>query len=144
MLFFIHFGEEARIYPEWATRHFGTTSMRYFLLSHLPLALFVLLVSWQASRRATPVDLWPFLALATQWALATVAVFHLGTTMVFREWSPGLGSGTVLLLPLTAYVTRRVVAGSWMTSARALLAGVAGVAGMSGLLATLWIDVQIL
>ena len=55
ILFALHVAEEFPRFPEWATRHFGTTSRPYYVYSHIPLIVANLLVSRlaAASTKAT-------------------------------------------------------------------------------------------
>ena len=85
-------------FPDWATRHFGTTSKRFYLASHVVLvaavtASVVLQVRRPQARSAN-------LALG---AIASSFVmngfFHLETTARFGEPSPGLLSAKWLMIP---------------------------------------------
>ncbi len=44
------------------------------------------------------------LALAAQWVMFSNGVFHLVTTILFREYSPGVVTGVALFVPLTAWL----------------------------------------
>lgn len=85
-------------FPEWATRHFGTTSRRFYVASHVLLIGAVLATSLAADRRRSD--------RRSQTALGAIAagfvvngLFHLETTWRFRELSPGTLTGSSLMIP---------------------------------------------
>ncbi|MBI3071599.1 MAG: HXXEE domain-containing protein, partial [Deltaproteobacteria bacterium] len=114
LAFAAHIAEEYPRFPEWATRHFGATSRAWYVYSHVPLVFFVIAIAAFAEK-APPQSVWPLLATAIQWVLATNAIFHLVTTRLFREYSPGVVTGTLLFLPTTAYVFWRTLDASLLT-----------------------------
>ena len=102
----LHVLEEWSRFPEWATRHFGTTSDRFFVVSHIPIFGIVAWVVSSASRsNASTRSIWLLVMIIG--ALCTNTLFHLGTTGWFSEYSPGLVTALVLYLPLAIYMLPR-------------------------------------
>src|SRR5215216_3637028 len=98
VVFLIHVAEEFPSFPAWATRHFGVTSRAWYVYSHIPLIAGIIAVSALAESR--PGTIWPLLATAGQCTLATNGLFHLVTTFLFREYSPGVIGGLWLRMDL--------------------------------------------
>src|SRR3990167_3785471 len=103
IVFIPHMIEEYPRFPAWATRHFGATSRAWYVYSH------ILLVAI-----AVPVCLWAGDASSQGWGrivgtalmitLAMNGVFHVVTTFLFREYSPGVLTGILLFFPATGYM----------------------------------------
>ena len=120
----LHILEEWAGFPQWATVHFGTTTAGFYLASHVPIVVLAVWIVARAARvGATTLDVWIFgVALI---AFATNAVFHLIATGLFMEYSPGLVTGVLLYLPLTARLWPQLTANLGRRSARrAALLGV--------------------
>jgi hypothetical protein len=133
-----HVLEEFPRFPAWASRHFGSTSRAWYVYSHVPLLAGVGLVSAQA-QAAGPGSGWALLALGFQWILATNALFHITTTLGFREYSPGVVTGTLLVLPATAYLYYRAVSADLFTSAQVASAIALGTVLSAAAVASLWL-----
>jgi hypothetical protein len=101
IIFLLHILEEWPRFPEWATRHFGTTSRAWFVYTHIVLVSVVTGICWMATFESSRT--WIILAFATQWGLQTNAVFHLVTWRLFKEYSPGLVTALILFVPATAW-----------------------------------------
>lgn len=133
----LHILEEWPDFPEWATRHFGTTSPGFFIVSHLPIVGFVGWAMWSATRPTPrPWAIWVLgLILA---ALGTNVLFHAGASVALRELAPGIFSAVVLYIPLVAYLLPGVarVLGRRRT-AEAVAAGVLIALLITG---SLWLD----
>lgn len=138
LAFLVHIAEEYPRFPEWATRHFGATSRAWYVYSHIPLVLLVIVVGAHADD-AQARSLWPLVATAIQWVLATNAVFHIVTTLLFREYSPGVVTGTVLFLPATVYVFWRTLQGALLTPFQLMLAIALGTVVGVAVIASLWL-----
>lgn len=138
LTFIAHIIEEYPRFPEWATRHFGATSRPWYVYSHIPLVILACVVGALAES-APPRTTWPMLATAAQWVLATNACFHLTTTALFREYSPGVYTGTLLFLPGTAYVIRRTVQDDLLTTGQLAVAIGLGTAVGVAVIASLWL-----
>jgi hypothetical protein len=137
----LHMGEEWSRFPEWATRHFGTTSPRFFLVSHVPIVAVVAWVSWGASRRpAAESFLWWYAFILA--AFVTNALFHVATTLVFREYSPGLVTGVVLYPAVAVRLLPRVL--PILGPRRTLAASIAGALASVLVAASLALDMPTL
>jgi hypothetical protein len=117
LVFLVHIAEELPRFPAWATRHFAATSRAWYVYSHVVLIALVVTISAQAEA-AAPRTLWPLIAVGFQWALGVNALFHIATTVLFKEYSPGLVTGVLVCIPATAYVSRAAVAGQLLTTAQ--------------------------
>ena len=134
-----HIGEEWPRFPEWATRHFGTTTSRWYAISHV---IIVALVAWLCSRAAIPT---PSRATAAGFvtviaALAANTLFHVASTLAFAEYSPGLGTA-LLYVPLLLVAGTR--AAQRYDQALVVRASVAGLLLSAAITATMWIKVPV-
>lgn len=100
--FVLHSAEELPRFPAWATRHFGTTTTEFFVLSHIPLVALSATTSYLAERHG-PGSIWATLATAWQWQLVVNGLFHLTATALFNEYSPGVITGTAVVFPASFY-----------------------------------------
>jgi hypothetical protein len=123
--FALHVLEEAPGFTDWARRHASSRyTQRDFVLNNaLGLAF-----TGAATAAVTRVESRPaFVAwwslVLTQQALFNTA-FHAGTTVAWRERSPGLVTSAALFLPLWAHVTRLALRRALLTR-RSALAGAA-------------------
>lgn len=98
LVLLVHIFEELPNFPSWATRHFGKTTLRWYLVSHAILYPLVLLVSFMAARGE---GWWIFMALVVQAVIFTNGIFHVITTFLFREYSPGVISSVFVTFPFT-------------------------------------------
>lgn len=136
--FLAHVVEEFAEFPAWATRHFGVTSRAWYVYSHVPLVATLAIVCALADR-AAPRTVWPILATAAQWVLATNAVFHLATTVRFRERSPGVVTGTLLFLPATVAMFAWTAEGELLTADQVALAIALGTITGAAVIRSLWL-----
>lgn len=91
----LHFVEELYFgFPGWATRHFGSTSLGWYLVSHAFLIVcWGIVAYWHTQKK-----LWALMAIfAVQTIVFTNGFFHLTTWLLFDEYSPGVVSQIVLL-----------------------------------------------
>ena len=94
-------------FPEWATRHFGTTTDRFYLASHCVLIPGVVgAVASGARPRATRGA--TTLAAAVAFGLIANAGFHALATRRFGEYSPGVVTGLGAMAPASAYALWRL------------------------------------
>jgi len=142
VVFLLHVAEEYPRFPEWATRHFGATSRPYFVYSHIPLVASIVTISFLASRGPVGSTA-AFLATGAQCVLVTNALFHIATTVLFREYSPGVVTAAVLFLPSSAYLFQRTLRED-LLDARAF-AWAAGIGTVMGALviASLWLHMDL-
>ena len=141
--FFLHVLEELLTFPAWATRHFARISTGDFIFAHV----FILAGACYLTRRASKAKaepIWILLVVALQWALFGNVFFHAATTVLFREYSPGLVTAILLYLPLTFAYIKRIRARRSMAMAEQLQAFCLGMAFSALVTATLWIEKGIL
>lgn len=104
-----HITEEWPLFPEWATSHFGTTSPRFFAVSHVPIVALVAWISFNATRSsARNGSIW-CLAMVLA-ALGTNGLFHLAATFHFGEYSPGVVTSIAFYFPLFIYLFPMMIA----------------------------------
>ncbi len=102
-----HFIEELFFgFPAWATKYFGTTTLNWYLWSHLVLVVMWLIIAFYVSRK-NRVAL--FLVLGIQVLLVTNGLFHILTSLIWWEYSPGVIS-QMLLIPVSVLLFRKVKA----------------------------------
>ena len=142
IVFIPHMIEEYPRFPAWATRHFGATSKAWYVYSHV---LYVTI--------AVPVCLWAESASSQDWGrivgtalmitLAINGVFHIVTTFLFREYSPGVVTGTLLLFPATGYMLLLTVRESLLTTPQIGVAVVIGILVQVAVIASLYLRMDI-
>jgi hypothetical protein len=125
--FLAHCAEELPRFPAWATRHFGTTTTRFYVASHcvlLPGAFGLTGAGARpgANRRGTVV------AAAIPAALVNNAAFHLLTTARFREYSPGVVTASVVTAPVSLVILWRLRRDRILRGRDLLYAALAGTA----------------
>jgi lysylphosphatidylglycerol synthetase-like protein (DUF2156 family) len=140
-VFLPHVAEEWPRFPEWATRHFGATSRPYYVYSHIVLIASNTLVCALAASGST--STWALLATAAQVVLATNGVFHLTTTALFREYSPGVVTGTLLFFPATAYLLTRTVREHLLSPGELEAAVAIGIMAGAAVIASLWLKMDL-
>lgn len=132
-----HVLEEWPRFPTWATDHFGTTSPRFYVVSHIPIFVIVAWATWRASAwRPSNSALWIFAFLLA--GFGTNGLFHLFSSVVLGVLAPGVFTACLVLLPICLYVLQRVAVLLGRSATRR--AAVAG--GFVSLLvaASLWLD----
>jgi len=121
----LHVFEEWPRFPEWATLHFGTTSPRFYVLSHIPILGLVAWAAYRASRPAASASsLWWIATILS--ALGANVIFHVASSVGLSELSPGLLTALLLYAPLLVFLFPRLalILGR-RRSATAVAAGVA-------------------
>lgn len=117
LVFVPHMIEEYPRFPQWATRHFGATSNAWYLYSHIVLVTIALAICpWAQS--APPQTRGPLLGTALMLTLAFNALFHVVTTFLFREYSPGVITGVLLFFPASGYMLLETVEEQLLTAAQ--------------------------
>ena len=141
LVFAAHMIEELPRFPTWATRHFGATSNAWYVYSHVVLVALIVSTSWWAE---TSEGTWgPLLAVAVMWSLGCNAVFHVVTTALFGEYSPGVITGVILLIPATIWVMWWAADRGVLSSGELVLAGVIGTVVQVAVIASLWLRMDI-
>jgi hypothetical protein len=98
----IHTIEEVPGFSKWATRHFAPMSTYKHVITQVCMILAVLLVSYKASTIGYHGS-WVVLAAAFQLHIGLNAVFHVVTTILYKEYSPGLLTAITLSIPSTIF-----------------------------------------
>ena len=142
VVFAAHMIEEYPRFPEWATRHFGATSKAWYVYSHIVLAALVAAACGWASAFPTAAP-GQFLVIAISWSLACNAVFHIATTWLFQEYSPGVVTAVLLLLPAATYLLWRVGYDETLATRQIAAAVALGTAVQAGVIASLWMRMDI-
>jgi hypothetical protein len=141
-LLLLHIAEESAFgFPVWATAHFGTTTPGFYALSHIPLVGAAAYVA----RRATRLDAsarWLAAGIMVQTALGANGIFHIASTLLFRQYSPGLITSVGLYLPFTLYFLRRASRDGRIRPAQLIMACAVGVSVAVLLSASLALDMD--
>lgn len=138
--FLAHFAEELPRFPRWATEHFGTTTTRFFVASHLLLLIPATLASgcWASCRPDDRRSAFFAAAIASGYGLN--ALFHVATTARFRQYSPGLVTAVTLMLPASVYTLRRTRGDELLTDEQLVAASLVGATLSSAAVASLYLD----
>lgn len=106
LAFALHVAEELTGgFPAWASRHFASmTTLAFAVGNGIGVGMFAYL-AYGAVRFG---GRWIWFLMAAQWALFLNAGFHIGTTLLFGEYSPGVITNIVLYLPLTFWLITRL------------------------------------
>jgi len=121
-----HFADEWMFWlPAWCTRHFEPLPSPFWIMMMTVLTVPMIMLGWTASRPSAGSGLSLFCA-GVQMLFFGNAFFHLITTYVFWEYSPGTATGVVLFLPLSLLLWRAVLRESEVTKSSLTTALVAG------------------
>ncbi len=142
IVFVPHMLEEYPRFPAWATRHFGATSKAWYLYSHIMLVA-VALPTCLWAENASPQSWGRILGTSLMVTLAFNGAFHVVTTFLFREYSPGLMTGTLLFFPATGYLLFLTARNSLLTTTQIGTAVVIGAAVQVVVIASLCLRMDI-
>lgn len=135
-----HFADEWMFgLPAWCTRHFEPLPASFWVPMMSVVTVPMVLLGWAASRRAAGPGI-RLLCAGVQMLFVSNAAFHLITTSVFGEYSPGTASGVVLSLPLSLLLWRAVLREPAVTRSNFATALVAGFVIHGLLLLNLLVD----
>lgn len=134
-----HVIEEFPRFPEWATRHFGTTTTGFYILSHIPLLMGVFFIVYRSSRDQRH-GIWISFAVLVQWALFINGIFHVTTTLGFGEYSPGLVTALVLYLPFTIYFLKRILRDGYLSHTQVASSCIGGTVLAVLIISSLWLN----
>lgn len=137
--FIAHVAEELPTFPRWATRHFGTTTTEFYVAGHAVLVPAVVAASAAGAKRAGG-HLGPFAAAAAASVMVTNTIYHVGTTALFREYSPGLVTAVAGMLPAGAYALWRTRRDGLLTDEQLLGAFLTGNACAIAAVSSLYVD----
>ena len=94
LIILIHVIEEISFgFPLWATKYFGTTTLTWYVISHMLLLPIILLPNSLNSNKKF------FLHVSIQAAIFTNSIFHILTTILFKQYSPGVITSLFIVLP---------------------------------------------
>lgn len=142
IVFVPHMLEEYPRFPAWATKHFGITSKAWYVYSHVVLvAAVVLICSW--SERSAPEGWGRVFGTALMVTLALNGLFHVVTTILFREYSPGLITGTLLFFPAAGYVLFRTAGEALLTTPQISLSIAIGGIVQAAVIGSLYLHMNI-
>ena len=103
-----HFADEWMFgLPDWCTRHFAPAPASFWVPMMTVLTVPMIMVGWAASRPAAGPGIRLFCA-GVQMLFFSNAFFHLITTFVFGEYSPGTATAVGLSVPLSLPIWREV------------------------------------
>jgi len=94
--------------PAWCTRHFEPAPDSFWIGMMTVLTVPMIALGWAASRPSAGSAIRLFCA-GVQMLFFSNAFFHLITTFVFGEYSPGTATAVALALPLSLLVWRAVL-----------------------------------
>jgi hypothetical protein len=126
-------------FPDWATEHFGTTTLPFFVYHHIPLLILVGLSSYLAATRKEA-NFWKVLATVSQVQFAVNGLFHILTSIIFREPTPGIITATLLSLPLTYIYFKKLLELKLLTGQQIMLSLTLGLAIALLVIASLWLN----
>ena len=111
--------------PEWCTRHFAPAPESFWVPMMMVLTVPMIVLGWAASRPSAGSGI-RLACAGVQMLFFSNAFFHLITTVVFREYSPGTVTSVVLFVPLSLLLWRAVLREPGVTKSSFALALVAG------------------
>ncbi|MDH3645937.1 MAG: HXXEE domain-containing protein [Gammaproteobacteria bacterium] len=94
--------------PAWVTRHFEPLPAPFWISMMTVVTVPMIMLGWAASRPSAGSRI-RLVCAGVQMLFFSNAFFHLITTYVFGEYSPGTASGVVLFLPLSLVLWRIVL-----------------------------------
>lgn len=141
IVFLLHCAEEYPFFPQWATRHFGATSKPWYVYSHIVL-FFMMIAICAIATVAEPQTWGKLILLSLMWSLCFNALFHIVSTIAFKEYSPGVVTGTLLFIPLTCFMSYMAIAEYMLTWSQFLTALVLGLESMALVIASLWLPMN--
>ncbi len=141
--FAAHIAEELPRFPQWATRHFGTTTKEFYVASHLVLGPAVVACAAAGAKGAGG---WKgaFAGSAAAGVMVANTVYHVGTTALFREYSPGVVTAVLGMLPASLYTLHRARADGLLTDEQFLGALLTGNAACLAAVSSLYVNMPTL
>ena len=140
LYFVLHSVEELLFdFPGWATSHFGTTTYPFFIYHHI--LLFIgLLLSANLARKPTEKNIWRVVTSAWQIQFAINGAFHLASTFIFKEYAPGVITGTIIIWPLTYYFFKQSRHKKLINTSQLRWSLLIGICIAAVVVASLWLD----
>lgn len=135
--FLVHVLEEYPLFPVWATKHFGTTTRDWYILTHAILLLLVIFVTFLSIDKN---HLGIFLAVSTQTIIFTNGLFHVFTTYLFKEYSPGVISSILITFPYSYIFYQEVLYNSFLTQPVFIVSIILGMAISLSIIGSLFLN----
>lgn len=123
----------------WATTHFGTTTQTWYLLSHLFLAIILAVIAIYVFRGYKVGIYW---AWGVQTLIFTNGLFHILTTIIWREYSPGVIT-QVIVIPVTYLFVRAIRRANALSPNEMVSATLSGTVISILILLTLYINIPV-
>jgi len=141
IVFIFHCFEEYPFFPQWATKHFGITSKPWYVYTHV--VLFIMIVSICHNAANAEPQTWHQVALLSLiWSLACNTVFHIISSIAFKEYSPGLVTGAFLFIPAIVYMSYFSLTQDILNLEQFLVAMIIGFSSMTLVIASLWLPMD--
>lgn len=137
--FLAHCAEELPRFPKWATKHFGTTTTQFYIASHAVIIPALVGASARGARRPSDSRA-AFLATTVSAGLGINAIFHIATTALFREYSPGVVTGAAGMLPAALYTLYRTKRSRILNDEQIVAAVLTGTAITTAVVGSLYIN----
>lgn len=135
----LHTIEELPYFGVWVTAHFGTHTTFVFALTHIPILLSVFLSSHMASKIGKNSS-WVVLITAWQIQFGINAIFHIATSVLFREYSPGMVVAGSLGFVTTYYFISRIWREDRLSAKELSYSAILGAAMAAAAIGVLFID----
>ncbi len=138
LLILIHVAEEFYFgFPVWATRHFGTTTFAWYIVSHLVISVpyvAILIMTFKGWKWGI------FFAVALQGLIFFNGLFHISTYLLWGEYSPGIISQLVII-PLTCIVYSLILKHKLLTLRETAIGTLVGLFGCALVVLSLYLDI---
>ena len=137
----VHNTEEAIWMPAWVARHQLPVQVSPFVIRFALLVLTgaALAVTYLSSRRGKQ-SLWSYLLFGYIVAmLANVLIPHIPASILFRAYTPGVVTATLINLPVMSLLATRELSEGWVSGRKAALFAVGVPAGMAAIITALFV-----
>lgn len=134
----VHTIEEIPSFSKWATRHFAPMSTYKHTTIQIGMILILLVASYKASTIGYH-GIWVILVAAFQLHIGINAIFHVVTTMMYKEYSPGLLTAATLSLPSTIFFFNQMLVENRLTIIELAISLIIGTIIGSSAIATLFL-----
>lgn len=125
-------------FPAWATEHFGTTTVPFFVYTHI--LLLALLAYGVKSSTKEGSGLWRVLLVAVQVQFIVNALFHIMSSLIFQTVTPGLYTAVFVLLPVSYYFISQTLKNKFISEVQFRVSYVLGILLYSLITASLWLE----
>jgi hypothetical protein len=137
----IHTVEELPGFAAWATRHFNPMTTHKHAIIQVFMILLLLVASYKASVAGYNGG-WVVLAAAFQVHIGLNALFHVATTVIFQEYSPGMLTAVTVSIPATLFFFMHVCQDHRLTGIELTIALILGTAIAAAAVGTLFLKSQ--